>query len=115
MVPRNGKVIEFAGREVTVKELTVAEIKQVFDKLEACDLDRLDLLLDHEVPTCAVLLATGLDAAALDAATPSALLAVYDAVAEVNPIFAAAMRRLQRIGDAAAKEGPAPLSISPAP
>jgi hypothetical protein len=83
------KIITIDGRDITVKELTVEEICNCMDAVTTGQqVDTLDVVMDGALPAEAVVRACGIDRAALSALTPSALLPIWEAAAEVNPFFA---------------------------
>jgi ubiquinone biosynthesis protein UbiJ len=93
---RKTTVINFAGKEVTAKELTVAEIAGVMDEMKTYQPHVLDLLMQQDLPVQVVQISTGLGEEELMAAAPTALDPLYDAVVAVNPSLAALTERLKK-------------------
>ncbi len=95
---RKSKIIDFGGEEVTVKELTVAQVVEVVGEMTEYSTHILDVLMDFDMPLSVIVLATGLDEKQLTGEiTPTALIPLYEAVVEVNPNLAAMAERLKKI------------------
>lgn len=93
---KQSKMIEFGGKDVTCKELTVEELGAILDapmKPEA-----LDLLFATRLPVAAVTASTGLTAKELAPYAPSELDKLWSAVEEVNPFFLQALQQLSALG-----------------
>ncbi len=96
---RKSKIIKFNGQELTVKELTVSQVKDVLRSLDTFEPHTLDILMDQPVTASAVCMASGISVEDLEGdLAPSEIQELYDAVLEVNPTFAAMLGRLQKIG-----------------
>lgn len=109
------KNITFNGSDLTVKELTMAELAGVLDTL-AATADPLDMVMDHRLPSEAVIISSGLKRAALHKLTPSLLNELWQAVEEVNPFFVNAVRRLTAAdSNDQPPAPPAPSSGKPSP
>ncbi len=97
------KQITVADRAVTIRELTVADIRVWLKSLETVtaefDLVGSELIDGTDLADLAIM--TDLTAADLDASTPSELRQVFDACREVNADFFALRGRLEQIGQAA--------------
>ena len=103
------------GREITIRELTVAEIDGALPGA-ADKLTTLDLLLDELYDLSGSLLAasTGLPVTELSALTPSALRPLAEGFREVNPDFLALIGGLSARA-ARRTDGPAPPAKPSAP
>lgn len=107
---RKSKIIEFKGKEITVKELTVAEVVGVIEDMSRYEPHVLDVLMDFDLPVSVVLLSSGLEEKELmEGVTPSGLVPLYEAVVEVNPTLAAMAARLKKMVERTA------LPVPPAP
>lgn len=98
---RASKQIKFAGKELTVKELTVSQVQQVMAEMENGSYEGhiLDALMDRPFPANALFLALDMKADDFDLDVgPSMLDGLYEAVIDVNPSCAAMMERLQKEG-----------------
>jgi hypothetical protein len=93
---KKSKIIQFDGKDVTCKELTVEELGAIMESKAAPT--ALDLLFATRLPVAAVLASTGLTAEALQPHTPSALDALWTAVEEVNPFFLQMLQRMVAVG-----------------
>lgn len=94
----------FKGQSVTVRELTVKEVKEIFEGLEANDHLFIDDLLDQPIPALIVARSTGLTLDQIEDATPSESIPLCRMVAEANPACVsligrriAAAERLEKI------------------
>ncbi|BCL59969.1 hypothetical protein DGMP_06620 [Desulfomarina profundi] len=106
---RKSKIISFNEKEVTVKELTVAEVVSVIEDMGNYEPHVLDILMDFDIPVSVVLLSTGLEEKDLmEGVSPSGLIPLYEAVVEVNPTLAAMAARLRKVVEKTA------LSVPPA-
>lgn len=90
------KIITFAGRDVTCKELTIAEIDRILNS--AAEVTTLDLIFSDRLPLAAVTLSTGIGADALHELPVSEVTKLWSGVEEVNPFFAATLKRLAELG-----------------
>ena len=93
---RKSKIMKWNGKEVTCKELTVAEIDQLLSS--APPPNALDLVFGDRIPTAAVTMSTGLQAADLESESPSLLDELWSGVEEVNPFFVPMLDRLAKAG-----------------
>ncbi len=91
---RKSKIINWNELEVTVKELTVAEMEGLMNGYTP---QSMDIVLDRDIPVAAVELSCGLTVDELRDCTPSALEPLYAAVAELNPSLVALMRQLKEV------------------
>lgn len=99
---RQEKQIEVAGRTVTVRELTVAEIRawlRGLDQAEAsgCMQDLVDLALMDDVSLSDIGRMTNLKAHEIEEFTPSEIEAVVAVCREVNPRFFGLQDRLRMV------------------
>lgn len=84
--------VTIGGFDYRVRVLTMQDIRAVVRAMkdlgqDGAEIHIIDVLFDHEVPTAALKLATGMDDAALDALPPAEVQALLDAVARVNSFF----------------------------
>lgn len=92
--------MKFAGRDIDVKVLTVAQIKEVMEELDELKkpgamFDIVDLLMDDEIPAVAVSKATGLSLAELGGeVVPQELSELFQEVRAKNPFYLGMMERL---------------------
>lgn len=105
---RKQKVITIGDREITINELTAAQIDGMLSSFnESRPVHPTELLLDAVIPVEAVTLSTGMTGPELGGSecnyAPSELDEIWRAVAEVNSFLSRLMERL-------AKEGHAVLS-----
>lgn len=89
------RITKFNGKEVTVRELTVAQVIRLLKISDDRDPINIDLLLDMPGAADIMLVATGLTKKQLSAATPSALDELFEVVKSVNPHYAGAAARIQ--------------------
>ncbi len=96
---RKTKSIKFNGEELTVRELTVSQVKQVVEALEDFHPSFIDVVMDRAVPAMAVCKSAGLELDNLENSdiALSELENLYDEVLSVNPILAAMMERLRQL------------------
>ncbi|KJS02239.1 MAG: hypothetical protein VR65_06235 [Desulfobulbaceae bacterium BRH_c16a] len=102
---RKQKVIKIGDQEITVNELTSAQIDELLSTFNG---DRAvhptELLLDSVIPVEAVTLSTGIAGAKLGGKecenTPTELDEIWKAVAEVNDFLSRLLERLAKQGHA---------------
>jgi len=87
------KTATFDGKEITVRELTVKQVREVFSILEKEDASFLDDLLDQPVPALIIAKATGIPIDELYEHRPSALAELAKEVAAVNPSVASLIKK----------------------
>ena len=97
---RKTKEMRIGERTITVNELTVAQVAELFDGFTA---DRVvhkaELLVNSAVPIEAVLLATGMTAEQLAGDIyPSELAEIWQAVEEVNDFLSQLLGRMAQAG-----------------
>lgn len=92
---RQASLVEFMGREVSVRELTVTQIINLLKNSDSAEPLGIDLLLD--LPGCGDMLreSTGLTADELGEGTPAQLAGLLAEVKRVNPHWAGAVNRLR--------------------
>ena len=83
----------FKGKDITVKELTVKQVREVFERLDKESVLFIDDLIDQPVPAILVVEATGIPLAELEDSKPSDLIALCSEVLNVNPTSASMIRR----------------------
>jgi hypothetical protein len=86
----------FRGDTVTVKELTVKQVREIFERLNHESSLFMDDLLDQPVPALVVAESTGLQIEQLEEGLPSELIKLCEEVVAVNPSLASMIKR--RIG-----------------
>ncbi len=90
---RGQKVVDVAGREVTVKELTVTQLDSLLGQ-EDYEATMLDRILEKDMLTGDLLhTATGISVQDLSGMAPSAMRPLVEAFKEVNPDFFEMARR----------------------
>lgn len=97
------RVVQIGDRDVVVRELTVAELRQWIIDERADRLGGAEDLIDqglHDVPLSLVALMTRLAVDDLRALPPSVIDQLVDAAREVNPRFFGWLGRLQAAGSA---------------
>lgn len=87
------KTTTFNGKEITVKELTVKQVRQVFSRINEEELLFFDDLMDQPVPALIIAEATGIPAENLEDHKPSDLTALAKEVESVNPTVASLIKR----------------------
>lgn len=87
------KSATFQGNRVTVKELTVKQVREVFERLNHEGHLFIDDLLDQPVPALVVTEATGIPLEQLEEALPSELITLCSEVIAVNPSLASMIKR----------------------
>ncbi|HDD52940.1 MAG TPA: hypothetical protein ENF32_02580 [Thermosulfidibacter takaii] len=97
------KKVRLGDRDVMVKELTVAQVRQLLDEFERPgEVHVLDMMFE-EAPAMALSMSTGLEVAELEEYSPSELEPLKEAFLETNPFFVRLVKRLSRIGREALK------------
>jgi hypothetical protein len=100
------KRITIDDREITIKELSVAQIKVLLDNAEAGeDFSVINLLFPDTVPALAIEQSTGISVKTLESSfNPSELKQIIDGVESLNPFFVNMIVRLSKIGKQVMKE-----------
>ena len=83
----------FKGNTITVHELTVKQVRELFERLNNEDPLFIDDLLNQPIPALAVCESTGIPLAQLDEAKPSELIPLCEEVIRVNPSLASMISR----------------------
>lgn len=83
----------FQGQSITVQELTVKQVRELFEKLKNEPSLFIDDLLDQPVPALAVSESTGIPLDQLEEAKPSDLVDLCGQVVKVNPSLASMISR----------------------
>lgn len=83
----------FRGLTVTVKELTVKQVREIFERLNKEGHLFIDDLLDQPVPALVVTESTGIPFDQLEEAKPSEVIALCKEVVSVNPSLASMIQR----------------------
>ncbi len=89
------KITTFNGAEVTVRELTVAQVIRLLKIADDRDPINIDLVLDMPGAADIMPAATGLTKKQLTAATPSMVAELFEVVKTVNPHYAGAAERIK--------------------
>ncbi|CCK81198.1 hypothetical protein [Desulfobacula toluolica] len=99
------KTITIGERDITIKELSVAQIRDMMDEMEKEKITTIDLLFPDSLPPVAIAGSTGISVKKLEEDfSPSELKQVIDGVENLNPFFANMMSRMAKIGEAVLKE-----------
>lgn len=113
--------VTFSGRNLTIKTLNMAEMREVVDEIKGkgnektsvLDLNITDLAFNDDVPASAVAKASGLTLSDLEGPVdPQEVKDLIDKVRAANPFFVGMMERLVGAGKAAGKQ---PQQTSPEP
>jgi hypothetical protein len=96
---RKSKIIKIDDREITISELTVANINKLFVDVSAQAkpgaANIIDLLFGADIPVEAVAVSCGITVDELEAQyAPSEINVIVEAVKEVNPFFTAMLAKL---------------------
>ena len=83
----------FQGQTVTIKELTVKQVREVFERLNKEGAQFMDDLINQSVPALIVTECTGVPIEQLEEAKPSELVTLCAEVAQVNPSLASMILR----------------------
>lgn len=83
----------FRGQTITVNELTVKQVREIFERIRKDPDQLIDDLVDQPVPVLAVCTSSGIGLDQLEDALPSELVKLFEKVAEVNPSLASMIRR----------------------
>ena len=83
----------FQDKTITIKELTVRQVREVFEQLTHEGQLFIDDLLDQPVPAKVVTEATGITLEELEGARPSELITLCGEVVKVNPTLASMIQR----------------------
>lgn len=89
-------------KKIEARELTIAEVRQVFDSMEKrTDLHTVEILFPNEIPVTALCLSTGLSSEELDGdIPPSEIKRLIEEVKDRNPFFLSGLRALAQAGAA---------------
>jgi hypothetical protein len=102
---RKSQVLKIAGRELTVKELTIGQIRERLEHWQSgAPMSVIDMLFPERLPSDVVAAAVGVSVGELDELdlSPSEMAALLDAVEQTNPTFASLVERLAKAGRAQA-------------
>ena len=83
----------FRGENITIKELTVKQVRETFERLSHESELFIDDLLDQPVPAIIVCECTGLSTEQLEEGKPSELISLCREVLSVNPSLASMIKR----------------------
>lgn len=85
-------------REITVKELTVADVRDLLENVtNKTEINTIDLLFGDSVPSEAIEKSTGIKIKKLENDfSPSEIKTLVEAVEEVNPFFVAMIQKLKK-------------------
>lgn len=100
------KTITIGDRDVSVKELTVAQVRGLMDNLEKdTEIHTIDMLFPDGLPALAISESTGISIKKLEEDfAPSELKQIIAGVENLNPFFANMISRMTKIGAAILKE-----------
>ncbi len=103
---QRSKTVTVGERDITVKELTVSQIRDLMDNLEKdTETYTIDMLFPDSVPAIAVSESTGIPIKKLEADfTPSELKQIIEGVENLNPFFTNMISRIAKIGEAVLTE-----------
>ena len=90
---QNTDTVTFDGKEITITELSVKQIRQMFDQLDKQEPQLFDDLINEPVPTLAITISTGITLDKLEEHRPSEVAALAKEVIAVNPFLAAMITR----------------------
>ena len=90
---KDSNTISFNGKEVTVEELTVKQVRETLSKIDKADPQLIDELMDCPVPALVITEATSITYAEMEKCKPSELKDLVEEVVLVNPSFAAMISR----------------------
>lgn len=90
---QNTPSIIFKGQNVEVRELTVKEVREIFEALDNNVQLFIDDLLDQPIPALIVTRSTGLELDQIEEATPAENIALCQKVAESNPACVSLIKR----------------------
>jgi hypothetical protein len=95
---RKIKTIMIDEREITVKELTVADVRDLLENVtNKTEINTIDLLFGDSVPSEAIEKSTGIKIKKLENDfSPSEIKTLVEAVEEVNPFFVAMIQKLKK-------------------
>ncbi len=93
---RKSEIIKWNGKEVTCKELTAEDVRNLMDHPPETTV--LDALFLDRIPVAAVRLSTGIETDEMWGMTPSALVPLWDAVEGLNPFFVQMLKHLAKHG-----------------
>lgn len=92
------KKLDFDGVEITVRELTVGEVRNWLKAIETLDVDIAGDLLFEDFALRDFEVMTDASAATIEAMTPSQLMQLMEACREVNGSFFGMRDRLMKLG-----------------
>ncbi len=103
---RRKKTIAIDDRDITVKELSVSQVRELMDSLEEKrDISTIDMLFPDGLPAEAIAASTGISVKKLEEEfTPSEIKQIIEAVENLNPFFANMMKRMISAGREILKE-----------
>ena len=86
--------LELAGRKITIRELTVSEVRSVLNEIEQSEESNLvDELLDGYIPAAAIAKSTGISLEELEKCGPSILGTLASEVGASNSFFENLIKR----------------------
>lgn len=90
------KIINFNGKELTLKELTVSDVRNLIG-VEA--VDYVDAFLIDDITLTELAFMAGISVNDLSSATSEDLIALREAAKEVNPLFFGLKERLGKVAE----------------
>lgn len=95
------KTITIGEQDVTIRELNIAQIRDLMDNMEKEQGSTIDLLFPKNIPAVVISEATQISVKKLEEIfAPSELKQIIDGVENLNPFFANMIKRLSEIGQA---------------
>lgn len=106
------KTISVGDLEITIRELTVAQIRDLMDAFSKDKTPHImDMLFPDSLPAVAISASTGISTKKLeDDFSPSDLHQIVEGVENMNPFFVNMVTRLKNVGKDLLKEMPTPLN-----
>lgn len=86
-------IATFKGQSITVRELTVKQVREVFERLDKDPVCFIDDLLDQPVPGLIVVESTGIKLEELEESKPPELIPLCSEVLRANPSCASMIKR----------------------
>lgn len=93
---REANITKFNGKEITVRELNVREIREVLSSFDDARMPHMvEILFERPIPLLGVTLATGLDQEVLGGdVQPSEIAELLEVVRKLNPFLMGVLDRI---------------------